>query len=159
MIGLPQEYWRPNILFEISGGIGVPISLDDATVNWSFGHYARVLVDLNLAGRMHDQILVEREGFAFFVGIEIERMPLFCSHCTVIGHSVDQCKFTKKNVAHSNQEPPTNQVAILGRRGAMKYVPKQKEVVVDLDANHEDPGAVQNSHRKSSRRHPSRSPT
>lgn len=47
--GLPQEYWRPEILFEIAGGIGVPISLDDATVNRSFGHYDRVLVDLNLA--------------------------------------------------------------------------------------------------------------
>lgn len=88
---------------------------------------------------MHDHILVEREGFTFIVGIKIERMPLLCFHCTVIGHSVDHCKFSKKNVAHSNPGPPTNQVAILGRRGAMKYVPKQKEVVVDLDANHADP--------------------
>lgn len=108
---------------------------------------------------MHDHILVEREGFAFIVGIKIERMPLFCSHCTVIGHSVDHCKFSKKNVAHSNPGPPTNQVVILGRRGAMKYVPKQKEVVVDLDANHADPRSSSRLPQEEQPRHPSRSPT
>lgn len=93
--GLPQEYWRSKILFEIAGGIGVPISLDEATINRSFGpfgHFARVLVDINLADKLHDQILVEREGFAFFVGIEFERLPSFCLHCCMIGHSLGNCK-------------------------------------------------------------------
>ncbi|KAF1898841.1 hypothetical protein Lal_00018961 [Lupinus albus] len=31
--GLPQEYWCPNIIFTIVGGIGSPIALDEATTN------------------------------------------------------------------------------------------------------------------------------
>lgn len=47
ILGLPQEYWRPKILFAIAREIGVPLSLDDATINMTLGHYARVLVDVD----------------------------------------------------------------------------------------------------------------
>lgn len=49
ILGLPQEYWRSKILFAIARGIGIPLSLDDATISKSLGDYARVLVDLDLA--------------------------------------------------------------------------------------------------------------
>lgn len=48
IIGLPQEYWRSKIIYAIARGIGVPSSLDDATSNRTFGHYARILVDIDL---------------------------------------------------------------------------------------------------------------
>lgn len=89
--GLLQEYWRPRILFAIARGIGIPLSLDDATINKSLGHFARVLVDLDLAAPIRDKILVERKDFTFLVGIDYERLPLFCSSCMVIGHSLDNC--------------------------------------------------------------------
>lgn len=76
-MGLPQEYWRPKILFSIARGIGIPLSLDDATINRSLGYYARVLVDIDLSNQLQDQILVEREGFPFLVQIEYEKLPLF----------------------------------------------------------------------------------
>lgn len=59
---LPQEYWRPKLLFEIAGGLGTPISLDDTTKNRVFGHYAQILVDVDLSGKLHDKILVEGNG-------------------------------------------------------------------------------------------------
>lgn len=43
---LPQEYWRQRIVFSIAWGVRVPLALDDATTVKSFGHFARVLVDL-----------------------------------------------------------------------------------------------------------------
>ncbi|XP_019451698.1 PREDICTED: uncharacterized protein LOC109353792 [Lupinus angustifolius] len=39
-----------------------PISLDMATSNRSFGHFAKVLVEIDLKAKLPDQILVEREG-------------------------------------------------------------------------------------------------
>ncbi|XP_019435946.1 PREDICTED: uncharacterized protein LOC109342412 [Lupinus angustifolius] len=103
ILGLPQEYWSPRILFSIAGGIGTPISLDSATSNRTFGHYAKVLVEINLLGDLPEQILVEREGFAFFVGIEYENLPGICTGCNAIGHTVSQCrKIGKKPV---NEEP------------------------------------------------------
>lgn len=66
---LPQEYWRPRILFEIASGVGTPISLDDPTRNRIFGHFTRVLVDVDLTTDLPNYIMVEIENFAFFVGI------------------------------------------------------------------------------------------
>lgn len=60
---LPLEYWHPRILFEIAGSIGTPILIDENTTNHSFGHYARVPVDINLAGILPDSLWVEREEF------------------------------------------------------------------------------------------------
>lgn len=48
ILDLPQEYWRPKLLFEIAGGVATPISLDDSTRNRIFGHFARILVDVDL---------------------------------------------------------------------------------------------------------------
>jgi len=62
---LPLEYWQPRILFEIVGAIGTPIIIDQHTLNQSFGHYARVLVDINMAGFLPDSLWVERENFTF----------------------------------------------------------------------------------------------
>lgn len=50
----PQKYWRPKILFTIARGVGIPLSLDDATKNRSLGHYARELVDVDLASSLQE---------------------------------------------------------------------------------------------------------
>ncbi|XP_045802788.1 uncharacterized protein LOC123896450 [Trifolium pratense] len=92
---LPQEYWRPRILFEIAGGLGTPLILDEATKNRSFGHYARILVDINLSQRLFDDILVEREGHAFYVEIVYEKLPEYCDYCKSIGHPVNSCNKLK----------------------------------------------------------------
>ncbi|XP_019447354.1 PREDICTED: uncharacterized protein LOC109350586 [Lupinus angustifolius] len=87
----PQEYWSAIIIFSIAGGIGTPISLDETTTNRSFGHFAKVLVELNLKSKLPNQILVERDGFAFFVPIEYESLPHFCNGCQTIGHTLANC--------------------------------------------------------------------
>lgn len=48
--------------------------------------------------------MVEREDFAFSVGVEYENLPEFCNVCQNIGHSLSSCK--RKNVAgvDKNQE-------------------------------------------------------
>lgn len=66
-----------------------------------YGHYARVLVDLYLNGSFYDDIIVEREDFTFFVGIEYERVPSFCTECQVIGHMLNECKRRKKELDDS----------------------------------------------------------
>jgi len=46
---LPQEYWMERTLYEIVEAIGTPLIIDNITKNKLFGHYARVLVDLDLS--------------------------------------------------------------------------------------------------------------
>lgn len=52
-------------LFEIADAVGKPLLIDAATQNRTFDHYARVLVDVYLSKWIFDEVLVEREGYAF----------------------------------------------------------------------------------------------
>jgi hypothetical protein len=59
LIELPQEYWRERTLKEIASAVGTPIDLDGPTHSRAFGHYARILVEIDLSKRAFDEILVE----------------------------------------------------------------------------------------------------
>ncbi|CAJ2645397.1 unnamed protein product [Trifolium pratense] len=120
--GLPQEYWMPTTLFSIASGIGTPLSLDEATKQRTMGHFARILVDVNLAEELHYQILVEREGYAFFVEIDYENLPYFCEHCCCIGHSIDKCR----NVNNKAKDQKKSVEKVVPNKPNPKFVPKQK---------------------------------
>ncbi|XP_019450653.1 PREDICTED: uncharacterized protein LOC109352923 [Lupinus angustifolius] len=132
ILGLPQEYWSAKILFSIAGGLGTPISLDDATSNRSFGHFARVLVDIDLKSHLHNQILVEREDFAFFVYIEFENLPDFCLRCNSIGHLASTCRKNNMEGEGVNPKPVGKKVNNQGK-------PKDKpiaDLVINLEIDH-----------------------
>lgn len=51
---------------EIASVIGTPIDLDARpTRNRAYGHDTMILVDIDLFKRAFDEILLEREGYAF----------------------------------------------------------------------------------------------
>ncbi|XP_019420741.1 PREDICTED: uncharacterized protein LOC109330928 [Lupinus angustifolius] len=105
ILGLPQEYWSPKIIFSIAGVIGTPIAIDEATNNRSFRHFSKVLVDINLKAKLTNQILVEREGFAFFVNLEYENLPEFCNGCQCIGHTIANCRRNRTEMAQEVPKP------------------------------------------------------
>lgn len=63
--GLAQEYWRHKIIFAIASSIGSPICLDvttsKCTFERNFGHYARVLVDIDLKSDLRSKVMVEEK--------------------------------------------------------------------------------------------------
>lgn len=107
--GLSQEYWRPKILFAIVSSIGTPICTDAIAAkpmfDRTFGHYARVLVDMDISQTPRYQVLVERKGYAFFVDLEYENLPDFCTHCNMIGHYVEICKKIQGKVNQEEIQP------------------------------------------------------
>lgn len=70
---MPQEYWRKQTLFEISSGVGTPLIIDDAIKSRLSGIYARILVDIDMSGKLFDFIIVEREGYVFLIEVQYER--------------------------------------------------------------------------------------
>lgn len=62
---LTQEYWRPRILIEIGTTVSTLIALDESTRSRNFGHFARLLVDIDLSGNLPNEILVERYSYTF----------------------------------------------------------------------------------------------
>ena len=145
ILGISQEYWRDKILFAIASGVGTPICTYNITsksmLDRSFGHYARVLIDLNLNETLCHRILVERTGYAFFVDIEYEILPDFCTYCKCTSHYFEICKrkpveFNGAVQKKQNRKGPVPQI----------YVPKKNQgpETVNLEAssskdrNHED---------------------
>jgi len=101
--GLAQEYWRPKIFFAIASSVGTPICTDSAStkpmIERTFGQYARVLVDMDVTQSLRYKVLVERKGYAFFVDLEYENIPDYCTNCKKIGHYYEICKHLKKESA------------------------------------------------------------
>ena len=74
-----------------------------ATTKRLYGHYARILVDMDFSRKMFHEITVEREGYSFVVEVAYEWLPDFCSHCHNIGHDVTACRWLyphQDNIAH-----------------------------------------------------------
>jgi hypothetical protein len=92
LLELPQEYWMERTLREIASAVGTPLLIDKATTKRLFGHYARILVDMDLSRKIFHEIVVEREGFAFTLAVSYEWMSYFCTHCQSIGHDVTACR-------------------------------------------------------------------
>jgi len=105
----------------------------------SFGHYARVLIDLNLNDTLCHRILVERTGYAFFVDVEYENLPDFCSYCKCTGHYLKFVRESQLNLkrTHRTTRPKSK------CRPMWKKKNKEPEVVNVEDStsksiNHED---------------------
>lgn len=79
------------MLCEISSAIGNPLIIDNTTQNHVFGHYAEILVDMDLSWHIFLEIMVEREGFAFSVEVTYEWLLDFCSYCKNNGHNIANC--------------------------------------------------------------------
>ncbi|AES88682.2 hypothetical protein MTR_4g060870 [Medicago truncatula] len=74
------------------GAVGTPLTIDNVTRNRLYGHYARILVDLDLSRNIFYEAMVEWEGFAFPVAIEYEGLPDLCTHYHSIGHTINFCR-------------------------------------------------------------------
>jgi len=91
LMHLPQEYWGKQTIFEIASGLGSPLTIDEATRNRRFGLFARVLIDVYLASKMFESVIIEREGHALSIVVQYEKYPLYCAHCRNLGHSIHSC--------------------------------------------------------------------
>jgi len=117
LLELPQEYWMDRTLKEIASAIGTPLLIDAATQNRVFGHYARVLVDMDLSKNIFNEVMIERTDFSFSIEITYERLPAFCTHCGNIGHHISSCRWLhpvkethvdkkKKSIVSQKQQLP-----------------------------------------------------
>ena len=82
-------------MYNIARAIGVPLRLDQATINGDFGHYARVLVDIDLKHPLLYQLEVDSNGECGFVNVEYENISNFYTTCSSIGHPATCCKLNQ----------------------------------------------------------------
>ena len=106
-------------LREIASAVGTPLLIDKVTTKRLFGHYARILVDMDLSHKLFHEIVVEREMFAFTLAVAYEWMPYFCTHCQSVGHDVSACRrlyprkettTSKEQIAQGKKQVPVQKV-------------------------------------------------
>jgi hypothetical protein len=68
---LLQEYSLEKKLFwKLREPFGTPLIIDTATQKHTFGHYAQMMVDIDIIRRLFYEAMVERESFAFLVEVD-----------------------------------------------------------------------------------------
>ncbi|KAI9201543.1 hypothetical protein LWI28_025095 [Acer negundo] len=110
---LSWEYWHPKIISDLASGIWVSLRLDKATSDGDFGHYAIVLVDVDVSSVLPTSVLLERDEFhSSFIAVEYENLPSFCSTCSSIGHLPSSCRWNKSSkVLLSSSTKSTQDIA------------------------------------------------
>ena len=103
---LPWELWDASILADISRNIGVPLRIDRVTLEGDFRHFARVLVDVDLASTLQHQLVLDCDGNLFDIDVIYEHLPLFCSHCHAIGHNLTGYWHNHSDVVKPSSVPP-----------------------------------------------------
>lgn len=87
--------------------MGILITIDEKIRDKEFGHYACILVVINLEDALPNLILVEWEAFAFFfffVLVEYEKILDFFRYCCHIFHVVGSYKKMQSEEARENKE-------------------------------------------------------
>ncbi|KAL6143628.1 hypothetical protein ACLB2K_054323 [Fragaria x ananassa] len=121
LYGLSQDYWHPQHLMEIARGVGTPLQLDKATKEREFGYFARVLVNVDLAGNLPSSLMVERETHCFpidVVVVEGSKHP----------KPVIRQEYRVKNKPSAQQSLPTKSVSDVG---ITQFVDQALKEVVD----------------------------
>ncbi|KAK3222027.1 hypothetical protein Dsin_009052 [Dipteronia sinensis] len=93
---LSWEYLHPKIISDLTRGIGVPLRLDRATIEGDFGHFAPVLVDIDVSIMPPSSLLLEMDdSHSSFISVEYENLLTFCSTCSSIDHFPSTCRWNK----------------------------------------------------------------
>ncbi|XP_050233351.1 uncharacterized protein LOC126681838 [Mercurialis annua] len=100
--GLPWEFWSFEMLSKIGSFCGTPLYSDQCTLSKVKLNFARVLVEMEVAGPFPEVVELQDEcGNVFKQKIVYEWKPLFCEKCCRMGHSIKNCRVgqnTKKAI-------------------------------------------------------------
>ncbi|KAG6506034.1 hypothetical protein ZIOFF_031349 [Zingiber officinale] len=117
---LPLEFWTKDILSRIGSILGKPLFCDLCTLRRNKLGWARILVDMRIAGAFPDSIILEDEfGAQFTQNIMYEWKSIPCSICKQFGHDKHLCpsalskskQVWKEKVKHLVIATATNLVA------------------------------------------------
>lgn len=79
--------------------MGFPLLIDQATIMREVGHFARVLVNIDLAQTLPSYVLLDTDDGSIDLSVSYEHMLEFCTACNTIGHGISTCWFLERQAA------------------------------------------------------------
>ncbi|KAK3221704.1 hypothetical protein Dsin_008729 [Dipteronia sinensis] len=107
-------------------GIRIPLKFDRATLEGDYGHFARMLIDVDLSKPLPDSIMIEVGEDCLFPTLYFENVPNLCSVCSSIGHSAASCHYTDRFTGNVTTEPKDKNPERGRSRIKQEYSPKHK---------------------------------
>ncbi|XP_057775217.1 uncharacterized protein LOC130994201 [Salvia miltiorrhiza] len=128
---LPHELWHPEVVTGISRVVGNPIKMDGTTFQGAVGHFARVLVEMDVTKDILYNLNITRGSASFDIEFVYENLPFYCGICRKIGHSSDKCRRKTEDVLKEDQgnKPEKQKIdtATNDPGGLMKKKPDQNK--------------------------------
>ncbi|XP_026420216.1 uncharacterized protein LOC113316213 [Papaver somniferum] len=90
--GLSLEYWNEKTLFTIYRALGTPVKVDEATLNYDNGYYARVLVNIDFANKIPNKLWIKTKFGGFMQSVILIKPQKFCDHYNIVGHLKIECR-------------------------------------------------------------------
>ncbi|XP_026378359.1 uncharacterized protein LOC113272777 [Papaver somniferum] len=127
--GLSLEYWDEQTLFTICNALGTPVKVDEATLNFESGLYAKVLVNIDLEKKVPHKIWIKTKFGGFIQDVLLTNLPKFCHNCKIVGHFQFECRAKKVSNETSNQQNNSNSPIFGSSSNPDNEPQKEKEVV------------------------------
>ncbi|XP_057811500.1 uncharacterized protein LOC131025726 [Salvia miltiorrhiza] len=129
---LPIELWHPEVISAIGRYLGNPIRIDGGSADRDVGHYARVLIELDLSLPLRESLMIEEDNSSIYVEFSYEALPPFCQHCKLTGHLIDKCRRYKsketKKVDSEKKIEPSNTVRPMQTEENSKKLSPETEI-------------------------------
>ncbi|XP_057775104.1 uncharacterized protein LOC130994087 [Salvia miltiorrhiza] len=90
------EFWHPEVLSGIGRWLGQPLKIDGNSIDDEVAQYARIFVEIDLAQPLAESMVIDGGDYYFNIDLSYEYIPLYCTKCKIVGHSVDRCRKGKK---------------------------------------------------------------
>ncbi|XP_057811654.1 uncharacterized protein LOC131025891 [Salvia miltiorrhiza] len=133
---LPVECWYPEIITGIGHHIGLPLQIDSASAHGEFGHFARLLIEIDLSLPLPETLLVNCDEGSFYVEFGYEQLPLYCSKCKITGHSTDKCR---KGTSSTKEAATKDKTVSIQTDKAKETGKNGKDKVKDLKCKAKEP--------------------
>lgn len=91
LYGQNWVFWHQHMLSDIAQVIVNPLKFDRTTMQGDFGHYAIIFMDMDLAMALPNFVYLEVDVLDHEIEVHYENLPMFCSACKNIGHSLSIC--------------------------------------------------------------------
>ncbi|XP_065848420.1 uncharacterized protein [Euphorbia lathyris] len=125
LYNLPWEFWDKQIIADIARVIGVPLRFDKNTIDGEFGHFARILIELDLSKPLQKEIRVDTDNLIVWAQVFYENLPGFYSECNSVGHVMTNCRRVSDK-GKPDRKAPIDEGKVIAPQETRKEPPRRQ---------------------------------